>query len=145
MSFKMGLGGELMYSVDGMNPENLHSPVSVMIKGDILCWHCTVCWAWLYCHWKKLLISVFFFSIEHCMMVVQIKAPQVLGTSQKVFFENPLVAWHCIRNMRLFISQKFYPLHGSVVPDVGQGKGVDRKHDEMTCLCLLGQFVPAFP
>lgn len=43
LSFMMGLGGELMYSVDGMSSENLHSLVSAMIKGDILCWHCTVC------------------------------------------------------------------------------------------------------
>lgn len=39
----MGLGGDLMYSVDGMSSENLNSLVSVMLKGDILCWQCTVC------------------------------------------------------------------------------------------------------
>lgn len=38
----MGLGGDLVSSVDGMSSENLHSLVSVVIKGDILCWHCTV-------------------------------------------------------------------------------------------------------
>lgn len=43
VSFIMGLGGDLMYSIDGMSSENLHSLVSVMIKGGILCWHCTIC------------------------------------------------------------------------------------------------------
>lgn len=130
-----------------MSLEKVYSLLSVRMMEGYWCWH-HLLWAWLWVHWKRLHICVFFFSLEHCIMVLEVNVSPTLGASWKVFVKRQRMHSIVFGTCSCSSAKKFFFLFLSSLCDHSSRCGVGKRRGQETLwypCASWASFFPAFP